>query len=356
MYLSNMSNSVYSVQNNHSIKQKNKNNHKKYYQITPQESPVFKGGTKVLKQNPLKKVLPVIGAALLSLITCCNNTKVSEAKDIGGVKVECFEIRKDTQTAIENAIIDTKAKCTNTDFMDNVSVDVAKKFSSLPNDTPFRTYMKGISNSRALGSSFYSDGKLPKGIVIQEDAHASGLSFLSNENSTEMNNSLRFTLMHEFGHHFDKYYGHDHDADFAVAYEDLLVRMAEKDSQSVFKSPTERKDMEIFYTYNIQSGLSDKTEFKEAFKKDLEHIAQIKRTGNGTLSRNIKYFTNGIDFSREITDEIVDTKDALRSEVYANLFSYGLGENNGDREAFLSNFPNCYEVVKANMKHFIGIK
>lgn len=127
MYLSNMSNSVYSVQNNHSIKQKNKNNHKKYYQITPQESPVFKGGTKVLKQNPLKKVLPVIGAALLSLITCCNNTKVSEAKDIGGVKVECFEIRKDTQTAIENAIIDTKAKCTNTDFMDNVSVDVAKK-------------------------------------------------------------------------------------------------------------------------------------------------------------------------------------------------------------------------------------
>ena len=45
----------------------------------------------------------------------------------------------------------------------------------------------------------------------------------------------------------------------------------------------------------------------------------------------------------ETTEEIVETKDALRSEVYANLFSYGIGENNGDKDAFISNFANSWE-------------
>ena len=58
----------------------------------------------------------------------------------------------------------------------------------------------------------------------------------------------------------------------------------------------------------------------------------------------------------EITLERVDGLDARRSETYAELFSYAVGEDNGDKEAFLSNFSNSYKIVKRDIEKYLGIK
>ncbi len=322
------------------------------------QNPTFKGGVKtVSNKNVFKRFLPFLATTFITITNCsCFPSRTDSCNTVEGIKVECFDIKEDTKNTIERAIIDARSKCTSSKFMDNVSVDVAKKFSSLDSSSAFRRYMRTIDNISILGSSFYSDKSIPKNIVVQENSHSSFDARFSNSNSIEMNNALRFTLMHEFGHHFDKYYGHDHDADFAIEYDKMLSRMAQRDSSLVYQTPKEEKDMLISYNYNKQNSLSDKAEFKEAFKKDLQHIAYIKNSGDGELSKNIQYFIGNIDFSKEITDEIVETKDALRSEVYANLFSYGIGENNGDKDAFISNFANCYRVVKENMRKYIGVQ
>ena len=67
----------------------------------------------------------------------------------------------------------------------------------------------------------------------------------------------------------------------------------------------------------------------------------------------MKYYSKGIDFTMDITPEMVDGADRAREEVYANLFSYAMGENDGEKHDFLATFPNSYEVVKDDIKHFI---
>ena len=69
---------------------------------------------------------------------------------------------------------------------------------------------------------------------------------------------------------------------------------------------------------------------------------------------NLNYFLSGINLEEKITDDVVNLQDASRAEVYANLFAYATGENNGDKEAFLNNFQNSYKVVKKDIKNFLG--
>ena len=66
-------------------------------------------------------------------------------------------------------------------------------------------------------------------------------------------------------------------------------------------------------------------------------------------------FVEGIDLSKPITYEVVDAAELARTEVYANLFSYAIGENDGDKSRFVENFKNAYKVVKKDIKEHLHI-
>lgn len=317
---------------------------KKFTQKQPEIN--YQAKNSVTKNICKKVLIPSMFAMMIPLGLLQYSNRISEKTNLNGQKIEYFQVKHNTKEAIEEALLDFRAKAQNTEFLDGINIDVTQNYSKLDEKNSFRRSLKSEEHtSNICGTNFYSDSAIPKYICIQEDVHRIYES---------PKNSIKFTLMHELGHQFDKFYGHDHNADFAIAYDKMLARNAALDSSLVYTRPSTLEDMTILYEYGCKNGLSDKSEFKNAFKKDLQNIAEIKQAGNKTLAKNLNYFLSGIKLEEKITDDVVNFHDASRAEVYANLFSYATGENNGDKEAFLNNFQNSYKVVKKDIKNFLG--
>ena len=102
--------------------------------------------------------------------------------------------------------------------------------------------------------------------------------------------------------------------------------------------------------------MSDTDEFKKAILKDFQYVSKIKRTAPGYLPINIDYYTQGLDLSMGVSQDDVERADIARSEVYANLFSYACGENDGDKTEFLNTFKNSYNIVVNDIKTYLGAK
>lgn len=327
-------------------------------------TPQFKGNncTKIVKHPTAKKYLPKLLAVLLplSLLQCMSNvdSRTSGKTEHENYTIEYFDIKTGTKDAIEKSLEDFEKNATNTDFLDDMTIDITKRYENLNNNDAYRRFLKQQHNVENVhGSSFYSDNAIPKRVCIQEAAHNDDKirNLLQNFEFSSIE-SIDFTLMHELGHHFDKYYGHNHNAKFVQKREAMLSKYANQDSLSVYKMPKEKDDLITEITYSDNSGLSDKADFKDAFLKDLQNIAEIKNTGKGKLAQNIDYFIAGINFKEEINEKTVFIHDGSRAEVYANLFSYAVGKDDGDKETFIENFKNSYEIVKKDVAEYIGIK
>ena len=119
--------------------------------------------------------------------------------------------------------------------------------------------------------------------------------------------------------------------------------------------PKDKDDLITEITYSDNSGLSDKPDFKQAFLKDLQNIAKIKKEGKGKLASNISYFIKGINFNKKIDEKAVSIYGASRAEVYANLFSYAVGKDDGEKDVFTENFKNSYKIVKRDVSEKIGM-
>ena len=226
-----------------------------------------------------------------------------------------------------------------------------KKFKNLDSNDAFRCALKERENSKYTGGiSFYSDSAVPRKICIQESAHKENM-----DGKEAQATLIKSTLMHEIGHQFDEFYGHDSETPIAKKWNSVQVRRVQEDSLSVYTSPKE-KDLEAKIEYVRQNGLSDRKEFKEAYYKDLLNIYDVRESGNGILTKKLSYFVPNFEKIESITLEKIDLLDARRSETYAELFSLAVGEDNGDRETFLNNFSNSYNVVKRDLEKYIGLK
>lgn len=327
-------------------------------------TPQFKAkvASNVVKPNKVKRFIPKMLAVLLPLtvLQCVNNIDPRVDGNFQGENytVEYFDVKSKTKEYIEQSLTDFENSATNIDFLNGIKIDITKKYENLDNGDAYRRYLKQQHNVKNVhGSNFYSDSVIPKRVCIQEDAHNDDkIKNLFQNFEFSSLESIDFTLMHELGHQFDKYYGHDHSANFAKERDAMLARYASKDSLSVYDMPTDEDDITTEITYSDNSGMSDKPDFKNAYLKDLKNIAQIKKYGNGKLADNINYFIAGIDFNKEINERTVDIHDGSRAEVYANLFSYAVGKNDGDKKTFTQNFKNCYKIVKKDVAEKIGIQ
>lgn len=310
-----------------------------------------------------KKVSPYIlaGLMLVGSKTCSNMDYVprcSGVENYDNIKVEYFDVKQDTKDSIMKPVVELKSKLNDeNDFLDGVTIDVTRKFKNLDTDNSFREYVKNRPSAATKGLSFYSDSKLPRRIVIQEGVHS--LDKFNNYAKTGEYTAvpaLRQSLMHEVGHQFDNYFGHDHDADYAQKWDSIMYTKEKDPSANPYKFLTETKeDQEIDERYNWNCGLSDKKEFHEAILKDIKNIQNQQKSNKKELPANIKYYLQKLDLSKEITAKDIDLSDITRSEVYANLFSYVMKQDEGDRAKFVKSFSNSYEIVRKDINQYLNI-
>ena len=313
--------------------------------------------------NFLKKYIPLILSGILTLagISSCSEEKVSDTSNVDGMKIEYVNVSPETRDQIAAPLITLKSKLTpENDFLKGVDVNIARMYSDLDDSHSFKTFIKNDTDTEnERGTSFYSDNNIKRIIVVQEGAHDTWgeklLGMSAGDGSYSALPAMRHTLMHEVGHQFDEYFGHDHNAKFALQ-RDSIIGAKEKDPKSnPYSFSYTMKEKGPLDKYDLYGGLSDKKEFKKAFLEDLKHIASVMKNNPDHVACNIDYYAQGIDFNKPITMAIVQDAEDARCESYANLFAYAIGQNDGDKEDFVENFKNSYKVVQKDIQKYLNI-
>lgn len=341
------------------------NNYSQTYRLNkqPHKQTSFAGFGGIIKSSGTvnkRKIFSILLAAAMLLLglTKCKTSQSDAENNINGVNVEYFNVKPETKETIIQCCEEFTSKLNdNNNFLKGTNLIITDEPSSLNDNSFFKKYFKENYTANSVsGLSFYSDGKLPRSILIEESTHLNDLPYyykLTGENSVTP--LIRFSLTHEMGHHFSEYFGHNHNDKFALELDSLLkakdLDPNENPCEYRFNSEAE---YEIAQTYLQNNELADKEDFKNAILKDYKHIAEMLEVDSENLPLNIYYYTYGIDFWGEITLEDVEYADMARSEVYANLFAYAVGENNGDKTKFINAFSNSFEVVKNDVKTYLG--
>lgn len=315
-----------------------------------------------LKSPFIRKVATYItGLLTLAGVASCENSqpRVYDSEKLGDLSVNYFNVEKETRDSILTPLVTLKSKLTpENNFLNNLEIDITKSYEDLDDGNSFRKFLKSEGDVELdKGCSFYSDKNLKKRIVIQEGAHGASDKALYASVTGEYTAlpSMRQSLMHEVGHQFDQFFGHDHNAPFAKKWDSIIAQKEKNPNMSAYDLEVLPKDKDARVEYFWNSAMSDKPKFQEAILKDFEHIARLKNENSSHLACNIEYYTDGVDFSKKITPEVVDLAESARTEVYANLFSYAMGQNDGDKTDFLDNFKHSYEVVKKDIKNKLHI-
>jgi len=300
--------------------------------------------------SPKKIVGYLIGGTLLAGAVGTANLSsggkgYTGSDSFNDINVEYSHVDRITKDSVMKPVYDLSLHLKkDNDFLRGIRFDIADKFSEIEPDNPFQRYLKEFKTENDIkGVSFYSDSKLPKQVAIQEISHLD-----LNRKVDYM--AMRQTLMHEIGHHFDNFFGHNHSADYAQKWDSLMYS---KECPYNFATDT-KYDKELDREFNYNNSLSDKKEFQHALIKDLKHIGRLLRRYD-TMPKNLDYYIDGFDFYREATANDVNLNNSARAEIYANLFSYAMGEDDGDRELFIRCFENCYNIVKGDIQTFLQI-
>ena len=295
--------------------------------------------------------------ALGGMNACSDGTRVSGTENFDNTEIEYFNVKQETKDSIAVPLLTLKSKLNNdNDFLDGVTVNIAGSYDDLDDSHSFKTFLKGTDGTDGeKGTSFYSDGKIPRIIIIQEDAHNTlGDKLLSGSLSSMP--VLRHSLMHEVGHQFDEYFGHNHNADFAQKWDSIMYSKEKTPHQNPYEFDLTQEDKDAYIDYNWNAGLSDSKEFVKAFEKDLKYIKRLKEHGASNIACNWQYYTQGVDLSEPVNEEVSELADGARAETYANLFAYVIGEDDGDKSYFLDSFKNSYQVVKNDVAKYLNIK
>lgn len=306
--------------------------------------------------KPKRKTLAcLVGLSILfgSLTSCFSRNKINSEEIINNINIEYTGVNPETADAVKDAISDFAEK-NDIDFLENVNLTVVDEYKNLNTTNSFQQYMKQSENrDNEKGCSFYSDSRLPKNILIQESAHnADKIMNILSGNELSNYKFIRQTLLHEIGHQFDSYYGHDHNDEFAKVWDEIQYQREKNPQLSPYTTPKDNKSIIAKINYNSENGLSDKPEFKQAILKDLNKIAKLRESNQ--LASNIDYYISDIDFSTELNEDDIDLYDGVRAEVYANLFSYAIGEDDNNKAKFVNNFINSFKVVQKDIKKYIS--
>lgn len=242
-----------------------------------------------------------------------------------------------TKKAVKSAVKQATEKI-RPDFFKGLSFHVASDFSNLDEHNAFSSHLKekedSYSNARGI-----TDYSAKREIYIQESAVWSNkLLNLFTKFSFSADDEIKHATMHELGHQFDSYYGTS--SDYKKQYEEILSKYPNAYSdEEIQVTPQEGEFLKKYYDNN---GYSDKSDFKEAVYKDLQKL-DAESLNLDEFYFVAEFYNRGLDIVP--TREDIEKGDYSRSEMFAQLFSYIMGTDDGKKDEFIKRFPHTYKVV-----------
>ena len=306
----------------------------------------------------MKRISLVFGVLFaVSLISSCSSEqRTSGTEYYGATKVEYINVTQEAKDSLDVTLKLFMARLSEkNNFLDGMEIVVVRTYDDLNDTHSFKTFLRDMdSTGEEKGTSFYSDRYITPIIIIREGSHGWSDKLFNNVQGLGYSYipTLRHSLMHEIGHQFDEYYGHDHDADFAIQWDSVLCDKEKDKNQNPYVFDMTDEEDKMRFVYNQQSGLSDTPAFKEAFLEDLKYLAKLKKTSPERMPVNWEYYTQDINWE-QLTIGEVELADEARTETYANVFAYAIGENDGDRSDFCDAFKHSYEVALKDIEKFL---
>ena len=231
-------------------------------------------------------------------------------------------------------------------FFNTIDVHIMTQVKDL---NPFNKYSENIKLNDAktnhLAQFKLSDTDIylnQKGILQYLKEHG-----ISNKNIEKFTEHL---VMHEVGHYFDEYYGCK-----IQNYDEVIEYLNSLTPSELCKIHNCNLSAEV----KNNNSLSDEKIFKDTLLKDLSNLNKRTLYSLGLISNNdlINPEYSVKRFIRETTESFYttpETSDVMRSEIFAQLFSYSLGTDDELRDKYLKAFPNTLNLVSEiiNKEHY----
>lgn len=251
-----------------------------------------------------------------------------------------------SRNAVKNTVAHFQKRAgKNCEFLNGYTFSVVNKFQDLSADTPWKKFIKLTSdkhgNAWGITNPTVVDGE--KSVVIQAKKHSSDKNIFNANTDPKL---LESATLHEIGHIFDNYFGKKNDK---------LVEIVKNFHIYSNLSLTEKQ---ILKKYLRHKDLSDSDEFKQAWLKDATALGKDKKKYEEFKNNNVRryYAINEIDITDGITKQEIEYADKARSEIFAQLFAYALGKDDGHKDEIIKVYPNTYKYVQNCIKDYLEIK
>ena len=251
------------------------------------------------------------------------------------------KVDESTKAAVKKAVEMASDSVKNKEFLKNLDIHVASDFSNLPNNgSALNKHLKEKQSSLYSTKGVTTDDLERKEIFIQETAFFPDKvsNVFSFSPSFSADKEITQATMHELGHQFD-YTGAD--KSLRAEHQKFVEKYYDRQFDEIEVSPSEGK---ILIEYMKNNGYSDKKEFKSAIQKDLKNLELNSSTRRKFGYFVAEFYNRGLDIVPNSDD--VENADASRMEIFAQLFSYATGTDDGNKDDFIKLFPNTYNVVK----------
>lgn len=267
-------------------------------------------------------------------------------KNIDNTTVKFYGKVSDTtkETSIKT-VEKLKQNMNNDQFFDELTVNIGKRYRKIDYDNKFSKSGLFFDYNTKGYCNIFDD----KQCYISEKAHKLALNssnFIDKTSTVAdkediMQKELSHTITHEIGHLFDDYAVYNSPEDREI-FTNLLLKE---------KKPKGVTDEELLYieTYLLNNNVSDSSEFQDALYSDISNANMNDLTDESIslfVHEFVDYFTNQYPSKKDIK-----YADSSRSEVFAQLFAYANGTDDGLKEIFLKIFPNTYNFVEEFIKN-----
>ena len=250
------------------------------------------------------------------------------------------EYRNQVKTTVES--FQKKIK-KNKDFLNGFTFHVCNSYKDLGNRSPLTKYVSEHSKEFMYtgGMTVSKIENQDKSEIIVKTSSPTIFNFERNKKVSDVSQAT----MHEIGHQFDTTFGSC----------DLKLIEKVKKLPLWTDEPGTDEEEELFDKYHHSKDLSDKPEFKAAWKIDAQNLGNSSLSNTLFKHRYFEYWPYDIDVTDGVTDKEVEQSDTARSEIFAQLFSYAMGEDDGAKDIITEKYPNSYKIVKLYIKQYFGI-
>ena len=252
-------------------------------------------------------------------------------------------VTEESRNTVKTTVQNFKGKIKNNkNFLRGYTFHTVTSYKDLEPESELTKYVKENSDdffaTGGMTTSVLSN-KGKKEIIINVNNYGITSIWSDNKSSSDISQAI----LHEIGHQFDDWFGQcDND-------------LSEKVKQLPICTSTEEDD-KVMEEYLMTKDLSDTADFKKAWKKDAENLSKdMSLLGRLFNKIPFEYTPYDIDITDGVTDKEVELSNNSRSEIFAQLFSYALGEDDGKKDVITEKYKNSYNVVKAYIKTYLGI-